>query len=231
MAEASAIKQLSRAITWATVAILLLTLVLILRKSPPPNVPTDPQAAARAQQKFQAAAEAKASGQAAHVQLDSSELNSFLAQNLELKPQQGAASPSAGSGGTGAVPAATNSLPSNPSVATPGGNDQPTLEEVQSSVKDVKVDMEGDLVKAYVVFDFHGKDLSMELDGHLSAEGGYLHFEPVSGKLGSMPLPQSALASAVEKMMASPENREKLKLPEGVNGIKIVDGQVVLDYK
>ena len=33
-------------------------------------------------------------------------------------------------------------------------------------MKDVKVDMDGDLVKAYVIFNFHGKDLSLELDGH-----------------------------------------------------------------
>ena len=36
----------------------------------------------------------------------------------------------------------------------------------QSSVKDVKLDMDGDLVKAYVIFDFHGNNLSLELDGH-----------------------------------------------------------------
>jgi hypothetical protein len=102
---------------------------------------------------------------------------------------------------------------------------------VQSSVKDVKVDMDGDLVKAYVVFDFHGKDMSLELDGHLGTENGYMKFEPVSGQLGSMPLPQSMLNSVVDKMMASPENREKLKLPDDVNDIQIVNGQAVVSYK
>src|SRR5262249_555521 len=108
---------------------------------------------------------------------------------------------------------------------------QPTLEEVQSSVKDVKVDMAGDVVKAYVVFDFHGKDMTLELDGHLNTEGGYIKFEPISGMLGSLPLPQSVLNSAVDKLMASPENREKLKLPPDVSDIKIVDGQAVMTYK
>jgi hypothetical protein len=111
------------------------------------------------------------------------------------------------------------------------GDQATTLEQVQSTVKDVKVDMDGDLVKAYVIFDFHGKDLSLELDGHLSTQDGYVHFEPVAGKLGSLPLPQSTLNAAVEKMMSSPENREKLRLPGDISDIQIVNGQAVVKYK
>ena len=81
------------------------------------------------------------------------------------------------------------------------------------------------------MFDFHGKDLSLELDGHLSSQDGYLKFVPVAGKLGSLPLPQSTLDAAVAKMMASPENREKLKLPSDINDIQIQNGQAVVSYK
>ena len=98
-------------------------------------------------------------------------------------------------------------------------------------MKDVKIDMDGDLIKAYVVFDFHGKDLSLELDGHLGAQDGYLKFIPVAGKLGSLPLPQATLDAAVEKMMESPENREKLKLPSEIGDVQIEDGQAVVSYK
>lgn len=91
--------------------------------------------------------------------------------------------------------------------------------------------MDGDLVKAYVVFDFHGKDMSLELDGHLATEGGYMKFQPVAGKLGSLPLPQSTLDSAVEKLMSSPENREKMKLPNDISDIQIANGQAVVSYK
>jgi hypothetical protein len=129
------------------------------------------------------------------------------------------------------VPTAGSAVPpDDPAGAFPGG-DQATLEQVQSTVKDVKVDMDGDLVKAHVIFDYHGKDLSLELDGHLSADSGYIKFEPVAGKLGSLPLPQSALQAAVDKMMASPENREKLKLPADISDIQIQNGQAVVKYK
>jgi hypothetical protein len=227
-------KTLYRILSWGSLIGLALTLVLVLRKSPPPDVPYDPNASSRVDQKFAAASQAKAAGQPAQVQLDRTELNSYLQQNLEMSgsPQAAAAagssSPSTASGApAGAAQADPNAGP----MAALSSGDAATLEQVQSSVKDVKVDMVGDIVKAYVVFNFHGQDLSLELDGHLGAQDGYLKFEPVAGKLGSLPLPQSTLDAAVAKMMSSPENREKLKLPDDINNIQIQDGHAVVSYK
>jgi len=234
MADPALFKRTYRILSWSSLAGLLLTLGLVLRKSPAPEVRYDPGAAARAAQKFESAEQAKAAGQPSNVQLDPTELNSYLAQNLEFegKPPGGApgAAQTGGATGGGASPN-SGSAPTTDPVTGVAGEDQPTLEQVQSSVKDVKVDMYGDVVKAYVVFDFHGKDMSLELDGHLRSENGYLRFEPISGKLGSLPLPQSTLDSAVEKLMSSPENREKLRLPDDVNDIEIVDGHAVISYK
>jgi hypothetical protein len=226
-------KKLYQFLKWSSLAALVFTLILILRKSPPPNIPYDSNAAARAEQKFQAADQAKAAGQPSQVQLDRSELNSYLTQNLQLEAQPGAgasALPAAVAGS--AQPSGGAGVPNaDPAAALAAGGDQATLEQVQSTVKDVKVDMDGDLVKAYVIFDYHGKDLSLELDGHLTSDNGYIKFEPVAGKLGSLPLPQSTLQAAVDKMMASPENREKLKLPADISDIQIQDGQAVVKYK
>ncbi len=211
---------------WVVLAILVLTLVLILRKSPPPSVITSPAAAAVAEQKLDAADQAAASGQAAQVQLNSTELNSYLAENLQL-----ASSPAAN---TNSAASALSSNPSSaPMASAPAiaGGDPQTVEEAESAVQDVKIDLDGDLVKTYVVFNFHGKDLSLELNGHLYTEDGYLRFDPVSGKLGSFPLPQSALETAVQKMMNSPENRDKLRLPANVSDIEVENGQVVVSYK
>jgi hypothetical protein len=227
-------KTLYRILTWSSVVGLVVMLALIMRKSPPPNIPYDPNAAASAEKKFEAADQAQSVGKPSEVQLDRTELNSYLRQNLDLStpPQSGAANtPTAGGTTLPALAApATGGAPANDPNAEMSGADQPTIDQVQSSVKDVKVDMVGDVVKAYVIFDFHGKDMSLELDGHLRSENGYMKFEPFSGKLGSLPLPQSTLESAVEKLMSSPENREKLRLPEGVNDLKIQDGQAVVTY-
>jgi hypothetical protein len=49
--------------------------------------------------------------------------------------------------------------------------------------------------------------------------------------LGSLPLPQSTLNAAVERLMSSPENREKLRLPNDISDIQIVNGQAQVTYK
>ncbi len=228
MAERNICKTLFQILSACCLVALGFVLALILRKSPPPNVQNDPGAATRAEQKFAAADEAKAAGQPAQVQLDRTELNSYLQQNLQAAGGPPAA-PSVPAGNASAP--ATSADPNAGALAALASNDPQTVEQVQQSVKDVKVDMEGDLVKAYVVFDFHGKDLSLELDGHLGSKDGYMQFIPVAGKLGSLPLPQSTLDAAVSKMMSSPENREKLKLPSDVSDVQIQDGHAVVSYK
>ena len=224
MAESSRSRTVYQILGWLNLAGILLILVLILHKAPAPAIPVDPAAAARVYQKLAAADQAKAAGQPAQpVTLDSTELNSYLAKSFQTS----------GSAPSGSVPSSA-SAPSAAPPADPAAalNDQTaTLDQVQSSVKDVKVNMDGDLVRAYVVFDFHGKDLSLELDGHLGSQNGYLKFDPIGGKLGDMPLPQSVLQSAVDKLMASPENREKLRLPDDINDIQIANGQAVVSYK
>jgi hypothetical protein len=232
VADAGLFKKLYNVLTWSSLVGLIIVMILVFRKSPAPEIPVDPTAAARAEKKFEAADQAKAAGQPSQVALDRSELNSYLAQNLGLEGAPPAA--------TGTAPGANGAIAGAQSPAGASGSDpaavlssgeQPTIDEIQSSVKDVKVDMVGDVVKAYVIFGFHGKDLSLELDGHLSADNGYMKFVPISGKLGSLPLPQSTLNEAVDKLMSSPENREKLKLPADISDIKIEDGHAVVQYK
>lgn len=223
MVERSALRIVYRIFSWSTLVGLVLTLGLILHKAPVPDVPYDHEAAARVEQKFAAADQARAAGQPSQVQLDRTELNSYLKDNLALEGQTPATE--------SADSTKQNPNTENPNPATLAAGDQATLEQVQSTVKDVKIDMQGDLVKAYVVFDFHGKDMSLELDGHLGTQDGYIRFQPVAGKLGSLPLPQSTVDSAVGKLMASPENREKLKLPPDISDIQIVDGRAVVTYR
>jgi len=230
MANASDAKRIYQIFSWACLGVIVFIAVLVLHKSPEPNVPYDPAAAARVQQKFAAADQAKAAGQPAKVSIDGTELNSYLRQNLQAQGSPPASAPAATSG---AGPDASDGASGN--ATTPSdplaGIGQMTQEQVASAVKDVQVNMDGDLIEAHIIFNLHGQDMSLDLDGHLVSENGYLKFEPVSGKLGSLPLPQSVLDAAVDKLMSSPENREKMKLPDDINDIQIQNGQAVLSYK
>jgi len=224
-----------RIIRWTTYVGGAITLMLVLRKAPAPVVETSPQAAARAQQKFEQVENAVANGQPATLRMDQTELNSYLVSHLDMAPSSDAnrstvVAPSAAQTVSNATSSAAPSA-GGLDLSAPAGTSAEQIDQVRSSVKDVKVELIEDRVRAYVVFDFHGKDMTLQLEGKLGAEDGYLHFEPVAGQIGSLPIPKSTLEAAVARMMESPENREKLKLPNDMSGLKIVNGEVVATYK
>jgi hypothetical protein len=245
-------RMIFRVVRWTGYGAAAVALILVMHNAPAPVVETNPQAAARVEQKFEEAQQAVSAGQPATMRMDQTELNSYLVAHLDIasNPPNGAGHVSnssnvyASNGGAGASSAssapAQNAVPSSNgggSTDSPGGTPSPALpegtsvEEVQSAVKDVRIELIDDRAKAYVVFDFHGKDMTLQLEGRLAAENGYLRFEPVAGQLGSLPIPQSTLETAVRRLMDSPENREKLRLPEGLSGLKIENGEVVVSYK
>jgi hypothetical protein len=210
-----------RIVRWSSYASALIVLLLVLRKAPPPIVETNPQAAARVEQKFDQVQQAVSAGQPATMRMDQTELNSYLISHLDIASNAAAPSTTPGApteGGAAALPA-------------PSGTTAEQIEQVKSAVKDVKVELIDDRARAYVVFDFHGKDMTLQLEGKLGADNGYLQFAPVSGQIGSLPIPQSTLETAVRRLMESPENREKLKLPDGMSSLKIENGEVVASYK
>jgi hypothetical protein len=212
----SIFRRIYRIATYASLVLLIVAILLILHKSRPPQVTADPQAAQQAESKIEASESAALSGQPVPLHLDSSEVNSLLQQDLVLAPQASVPTPGAG----------LNPQPA-PTPATP----DPTIQDVQSSVKDVQVSMHDDRVEAYVVFNVHGEDLSLDLEGKLGVSDGLLQFQPTRGTLGSLPLPQAALDAAVQKMLASPENRDKLKLPANIQDLRVQNGEIVVDYK
>ena len=209
-------KVIFRIVRWSMYAAAIVTLILVLHKTPPPPVETNPQAAARAEQKFDDAERAVASGQSATVRVDETELNSYLSSHLEL------------SGKEAPKPATAADQRGDSDGSAPTAQD---VEQMRSNVRDVKIQLIDDRVKAYVVFDVHGKDMSLQLEGRLGAQNGYLNFQPISGQIGSFPIPQSALESAVRRLRESPENREKLKLPPQIADLRIENGEVVATYR
>lgn len=208
-----------RIFRWATYAAALITLAMIFHAAPTPVIATSPQASARMEQKIEAVEQAAANGQSATLRIDQSELNSYLASHLDIAP----------------APSRETSHSTPASDAHPGPpapSDLPTnVAQAQSSVRDVKVELIDDRFRAYLVFDFHGKDMTLQLEGRLAAANGYLRFEPLSGHFGSLPIPQSALQTALQKMMDSPENREKLKLPPQISDLKIENGELFATYR
>jgi len=208
----SRIAQILRVSRWTMYGMVLILLILLLHKAAPPPVTTNPEAAARAEQKFADVQQAVAQGQSATLRINETELNSYLASHLELA----------------GVSAPDSSGSATSSGSRPSADD---LRKMRSNVRDVKVQLVEDRVKAYVVFDVHGKDMTLQLEGRLAANNGFLRFAPVSGQIGALPIPQGTLEAVVKRIMESPENSEKLKLPDEISDLRIENGEVVATYQ
>ena len=188
---------------WGIVLGCLLALFMMFRPAPPPTVAVDPEGAQKVGGKLLAAQEAATQGQAFSIPLTEAELNTWLQSNLAL------------SGGTG----------------QPGGGGEPTQEQVQSSLKDIKLHLVGDQIQAYTLFNLLGKDVSLQLKGKLQVKDGRIRLDATEGLIGSLPIPKATLGSATASLFDSPKNREKFVLPPQIANVQVQNGELVISYK
>lgn len=208
-----------RIFRWSTYLCALITLLMVFHKSAPPVVQTSAQAAARVEEKLAEVDQELNAGQPATLRMDETELNSYLVSHLELRDTPAILPP---------ANTPTASSPSETPVAAPTADE---IQQMRSNVRDVKVQLAADRVKAYVIFNVYGRDLTLQLEGRLNAQNGFLNFDPISAQLGAFPIPPSSIRKAFERMLESRENREKLRLPENVSELHVENGQLVATYK
>jgi len=100
-----------------------------------------------------------------------------------------------------------------------------------SPVRDLRLILSGDHIRMYLAYDFHGKEVTFELESKLHTSSGLLQFEPLSGKLGALPIPRSALQSSMRKMMDSPEARRAMRLPGNLSDLRVEEGKMVATFR
>jgi hypothetical protein len=199
-ARPGVLRRAYRIFRWVTLAGLAVVLFLLLRTDRPPEVAVDPQGAARVDAKRAEMEAAAARGVVQPLALDEGELNDWLVRNLALAPGAGAAE----------------------------GGREPSVEEVRSNVRDVKVKLIEDRVRLWALFDFHGKDMTLTLEGRLHVEGGILRLDATDMWFASLPVPHAALKSAVNRIYSDPANLEKFRVPPDIADIQIVDGRLIV---
>ncbi len=161
-------------------------------------------------QKLQQLENPRASGETpAEVHFSSDEVSAEITQSTN--PQAAVA----------AEPAKpVSSAPSSPdSVVGPG--------EVQVNGYQVKLD--GDVARGQFATQIAGKDVYVTLAGHLGSQDGYVTFEPTEFKVGDLSIPVSLVNSALQKKLL--EQREQLKLPQGIAGLRVENGELVITQK
>ena len=142
------------------------------------------------------------------VRFSSDEVSAEMAESMNAAPAASAAGEHAGS------------VPTSPDAAVGPG-------EVQ--LKSYAVKLEGDVARGQFVTQVAGKDLYVTLAGHLGSQDGYVTFDPTEFKVGEMTIPISLVNSALQKKLA--EQREQLKLPDGIAGLRVENGELVITQK
>jgi hypothetical protein len=208
--------KLDRIISIATLTASVAALVLVLKKPEPVASPLAAPAVAANAQSFQSKIDqleqARSQGQSgAEVRLNAQEVAAAIAQ------ASGALSSPGGSDG------------SNMPAADPGGSLTGDLGAGEATVKDYSVNFEGDVAKGQFLTHIAGKDVWVTLEGHVGSKDGYATFDPTKIKLGDLEVPVSLVNRQLQKKLA--EQRDRLKLPEDIGGIRVENGEVVVSNK
>ena len=217
--------KLQRIISFATLAISILTLVLVLKR-PAPVAPMVAPAAAVAnaqsfQEKVNRLVQPKAAGEGdSEVRMNSGELSAALAQAAGLMPAATVASASPSTSSPTASSPTTNSPSANPAMEFPGA---------VPNIKDYQVSMDGDIVRGQFLTQIAGKDVYLTLAGHLGSKDGYATFDATEVKVGDLSVPASLINEVLQKKLA--EQRDQLKLPNNVKDIKVENGELVFEEK
>jgi hypothetical protein len=211
--------KLRRIVSFATLAISILTLVLVLRRPAPVATAAAPAAAAADAQSFQEKmnqlAQPRTPGEGeSEIRINSGELSAALAQATGLLP-------------------ATPPAPANPSASSPSASSSPSpameFPGAAPSIKDYQVSMDGDIVRGQFLTQIAGKDVYLTLAGHLGSKDGYATFDATEVKVGDLSVPASLVNGVLQKKLA--EQRDQLKLPDNVKDLKVENGELVFVEK
>jgi len=209
--------KLDRIISLLTLFAALIAIILVLKKPVPVAQPQAPAAIVQNAQSFdqkmadfaQATQQpnsapqttAQEPGPKPEVRINSDEIGAVLAQTLG----------SAGSAGHAELKPDTNI-----------GSEAP-------AIKDQQVSFDGDVVHGQFLTEIAGKDVWITVSGHLGEKDGYATFEPTEFKVGDLDIPVSLVNPALQKKLA--EQRDRLKLPDNVGGLKVENGELVMQGK
>lgn len=218
--------KIDRIISIATLVASLIAIILVLKK-PSPVAPSQPPAAiaehaqsfdqkmaqfeAETQQSTQAN-ESTQTSQAATSQTSSSVAPNSKAE-VHINSEEISAVLAQSLGNAGAA-----GLTPNSNV----GSGAPTI-------KDQKVDFDGDVVHGQFLTEIAGKDVWVTISGHIGQKDGYATFDPTEFKVGDLNVPVSLVNPALQKKLS--EERDRLKLPDNVGNVKVENSELVMKQK
>jgi hypothetical protein len=212
--------KLDRIISIATLLASVGAIVLVLKKPTPVAQPQTPAAIA------------------AHAQSFDQKMEQFEQATQSSQPAasngatyQGA--PSQVSQAGSLVGAALAQSLGNAGAASLAGNGElspdTNLGSGQPTIKDQQVSFEGDVVHGQFLTEIGGKDVWVTVSGHLGSNNGFATFDPTEFKVGDLNVPVSLVNPALQRKLA--EQQDRMKLPDNVGGLKVENGELVMQQK
>ena len=213
--------KLDRIISLATLGTSLVALVLVLKRPAPVAAPQTPAQVAANAQSFQEKISQLESPPAsrpenAQVSVDAGS-TSAVSSSPSAAPQVRITSDEI----SAAITQAAGALPAAGAQLAPG-----TDLGAMPNILDQQVSFDGDTVHGQFLTNVAGKNVWVTVSGHLGSKDGFATFDPTEFKVGDLNVPVSLVNEALQKRLA--DQRDHLKLPDGVGGIKVEDGELVL---
>jgi hypothetical protein len=201
------IKKLYRIVRWLMLAGMVITIFLALKSPAPVAQELGPalvkENAESFQQKLTELANAQSLGETGtEVHFNAPEVNAAIVQATAPQPPSVVPSP----------------------AAQPGP--QPAADQVP--IKSTQVSFQDDVVKGQFLTEVYGRDVYITVAGRLGSRDGYVTFEPTEFKVGDLSVPVSMVNPVLQRKLADPENREKMKLPEFVQDLRVENGELVI---
>lgn len=94
------------------------------------------------------------------------------------------------------------------------------------AITDQRVSLEGDVVHGQFLTKIGGKEVWITISGHLGEKDGYATFDPTEFKVGDLDIPVSLVNPALQRRLQ--EQRDRLKLPDNVGGLKVENSELVM---
>ncbi len=204
--------KVDRIISIATLVASLIAIVLVLKKPAPVSQPQPPAIIAQHAQSFdQKMTQFAQAMQQTASSSDSSDGSSKTEVHISSDEASAVLAQALGASQAGA-------LPSNTYIGT-----------ITPTIKDQRVSFDGDIVHGQFLTEIAGKDVWITISGHLGEKDGYATFDPTEFKFGDLNVPVSIVNPELQKKLA--EQRDQLKLPDGVGNVQVENGELVMQQK
>ena len=198
--------KIDRIISIATLLSSVVAIYLVIKRPQPVAQPQTPAVAAANAQSFQQKMDElekpkEPDQPPAEVHITSNEVSGVLAQAAGVLPQA----------------MTSGELTPNSELGT------------MPNILDQQVSFDGDQVHGQFLTNIAGKNVWVTVSGHLGSKDGYATFEPTEFKVGDLSVPVSLVNGPLQKQLET--QRDRLKLPNNVGGLKVENGELVLTQK